>query len=220
MAIMDTPPTVAQHGEGVTLPLDTLRAWLGGALAATPGKKDPHGDTLRVVRIERGSEGGTVAIGTDAYSLAALKVEIGLHGDGFTVPADDLAAALKACGKVKKDTREATLASSAGEWSLTVSDGKRFGGPLSAQPFPGWRQLLTYTSGFEPAAFGLVTFARAVDVLAAVGGNASIQWDAMAARTSACGYLVRAWNTPADRISGRVLVMPVRTMGDPEPPTL
>ena len=215
MALTDTPPTAANTRGEVTLPLPLLRRWIGGAATVTPGKRDGK-DQLRVVRIEPGTDGGTVAVGTDAFSLAALMVGEAMTGAAFLVDSVGIVAALKAAGKPKGDRRTATLAGDGSSWSLTLSDGQTFGGTVSGVGAPAWRSLFPTGPGvFEAASFGVVTFAKVADVLATINDGATIRWQQLSATRPACGFVVGG-----DGITGKLLFMPVRASEGVEPPTL
>jgi len=215
MAIMDTPPTAANTRGEVTLPLPLLRRWIGGVAVVTPGKRDGK-EQLRVVRIGPGTDGGTVAVGTDSFSLAALMVEEPMTGAAFLVDSFGIVAALKAAGKPKGDSRTATLAGDDGSWSLTLSDGQTFGGTAPRTMFPKWRTLFPTGPGvFEAASFGVVTFAKVADVLATINDGATLRWQQLSATKPAVGFVVGG-----DGITGKLLFMPVRAAENVEAPTL
>ena len=213
MTTLETPPgSVAISGGGVTIPYPLLARWVGAVAVCTPGKKSNRSQ-LRYISIETASDGSALAVATDTYCLAALKIDTKLAGDPFMVPVEDIAATMKVIGKPKAITGDATLSGDGTAWSLVLSDGRTFGGPVTGTQFPNWRGLIP-TDTFEPATFMAETFGTVANVLTRIGDNAGIRWDAMQANKPASGFIVGG-----DGIEGRIVIMCSRE-GTSEAPAL
>lgn len=213
MTTVETPPTHAGVGS-ITTTLERLHQWIGATAKVAAGPKD-HRHVLQNILVTPGQDGGTIAVATDAYSLAALRIESEHEGEPFVVPARDVVAAIKLAYKVKAArTMSATLSCDGTTWTL-ASGGDTWGGPVTCDValFPRWRALLDNDGTVESAGFGATTFGVIADMLEMLGDSAALWVDHMQNRRSMIGHIVGA-----DGITGKVAAMSMRVPS--MPPTI
>lgn len=210
MTTLETPRTHAGTGS-ITTSLERLHQWIGAVSKVAAGPKD-HKTALQYILVAPDQDGGTVAVATDAYTLAALRIESEHDGDPFIVPARDVVAAIKIAYKVKAArTMSATLSCDGSTWTL-ASGGDTWGGPVTndVELFPRWRALLDNDGTVEPAGFSATTFGVIADMLEMLGDSAALWIDHMQNRRSMIGHIVGA-----DGITGKVAAMSMRVPSKP-----
>jgi hypothetical protein len=212
MTTLETPRTYAGAGT-VTTTLERLHRWIGAASKATADTKD-HRQVLRHILITAGTDEGTLAVATDAYTLAALLIETEHNGETFIVPAKELLAATKQAYKVKAArAMSATLSCDGTTWTL-ASGNETWGGAVTCDVdlFPKWRGLLNNDGTVQSAAFGATTFGTIADMLDTLGDSAALFIDHMEDKRAMVGHIVGG-----DGINGKVAVMSMRAKSNPQP---
>lgn len=210
MTTLETPRTHAGAGT-VTTTLERLHRWIGAVSKAAADTKD-HRQALRYILVTADTDGGTVAVATDSYTLAALHVETEHNGQAFIVPAKEVVAAIKQAYKVKAArTMSATLSCDGTTWTL-ASGGDTWGGPVTwdVELFPKWRALLDNDGTVQAAAFGATTFGVIADMLDALGDTAGLWVEHMQNRRAMIGHIVGG-----DGITGKVAAMSMRVPTNP-----
>lgn len=212
MTTLETPRTHAGVGT-VTTTLERLHRWVGAASKAAAGPKDNR-QALRYILVTAGTDGGTLAVATDGYTLAALRIETEHNGDAFIVPAKETLTAIKQAYKDKAArTMSATLSCDGTTWTL-ASGTETWGGAVAwdVDLFPKWRGLLDNDGTVQAAAFGATTFGVIADMLDTLGDSAALFIDHMQDKRAMVGHIVGA-----DGITGKVTAMSMRANSNPQP---